>query len=281
MTQSYDLAGLHVDHVTPATSTPNGNSNHRPPLLLVHGAAHGAWCWEFWLERLPSLGWEAHALSLRNHPGSYGIDEETFRSKTRLDDYARDVGKVAGHIGVPAVVIGHSMGGITTQRFAALHTAALHTAAPHTVGGKPPAALVLLASAPPGELNHFIPEPFPADKPFFLARDQFAQRFFHNIPKERLDRALDRLVPESTAVINEILTAPGVSVRPEEITCPILVVTAGQDHSSVPKDRSLADYYGADYMDDPENGHDLMLENGWEALLVRIMDWVDSRVKAD
>ncbi len=274
MAHSYDLAGLHVDHVTPAASTPNhgpGGQNYRPPLLLVHGAAHGAWCWELWMERLPSLGWEAHALSLRNHPGSYEIDQETFRSKTRIDDYAQDVGIVAGHIGVPAVVIGHSMGGITVQRFAALHTA----------GGKPPAALVLLASAPPGEMNHFIPEPFPAGEPFFMARDQFAQRYFHDIPKERLDRALDRLVPESTAVINEILTAPGISVRPEEISCPILVVTAGKDHSSVPKDRSLADYYGADYMDDPENGHDLMLENGWEALLVRIVDWVDSRVKAD
>ena len=24
----------------------------RPPVLLVHGAYHGAWCWEHWVDRL-------------------------------------------------------------------------------------------------------------------------------------------------------------------------------------------------------------------------------------
>lgn len=71
---------------------------------------------------------------------------------------------------------------------------------------------------------------------------------------------------------------PGVSIASSRITCPVLSVTAGFDGTSVPKDGALAEYYGGEHIHDAENGHDLMLEAGWEALLERILDWVTRRV---
>ena len=45
----------------------------RPPLLFVHGVAHGAWCFaEHWLPAAAQRGYPAYAVSLRGHGGSGG-----------------------------------------------------------------------------------------------------------------------------------------------------------------------------------------------------------------
>jgi hypothetical protein len=58
----------------------------RPPLLMIHGARHPAWCWEPWLKLLSVAGWPAHALSLRGH----GASEGSVRGAS-LADYVDDV----------------------------------------------------------------------------------------------------------------------------------------------------------------------------------------------
>ncbi len=72
MASSLPVEGLHVVHAAPHRPNPA-----RPPLLLVHGATDGAWVWDNWRSVLPGRAWEAFALSLRNHPGSYPVDERT------------------------------------------------------------------------------------------------------------------------------------------------------------------------------------------------------------
>ena len=261
MSESLSLDGLHVVHA-PAPAAPRG----RPPLLLVHGAGHGAWCWELWQERLPALGWESYALSLRNHPGSRAVERETFCRRLRVEDYADDVATVARHIARPCVVVGHSMGGMVVQRFAARHGAA----------GGALAALVLLTSVGPGQLGPLRPEPLPTDEPYALSRQVAGERYFHSAHPDVRERALERLVAESPAVMNQSTVGAGVPIAPEEIACPVLVVTAEFDRSVVPRDGRIADYYGGQWMHDAQDGHDVMLEAGWAALLDRILAWADA-----
>lgn len=63
------------------------------PLLFVHGAWHGAWCWDVhFLDYFAQHGFAAHAVSLRGHGNSEG------RSKlrgTRIADYVQDVAAAA------------------------------------------------------------------------------------------------------------------------------------------------------------------------------------------
>jgi pimeloyl-ACP methyl ester carboxylesterase len=266
MSESFQVDGLHVLHVAPgAPAARKAAAPARPPLLLVHGSGHGAWCWELWLERLPALGWEAFALSLRNHPGSRTLDRETFLKRTSVEDYADDVAAVARQIGRPCAVVGHSMGGIVVQRFAARQLAA----------GGALAALVLLASVGPGQLGPIREAPMSTDVPFELAPEVAAKRYFHNTEPTVLKRALERLCPESPAVTNQYSLSPGVPIAPGEITCPLLAVTAEHDHTPVPKVRRIAEYYGGDWLHDEDDGHDVMLEAGWAALLERILAWLD------
>ena len=45
-----------------------------PSLLLVHGAANGAWVWDAWRAALKALGWEVNVLDLRGHGRSLPVD---------------------------------------------------------------------------------------------------------------------------------------------------------------------------------------------------------------
>ncbi|WP_375258232.1 alpha/beta fold hydrolase [Citreimonas sp.] len=71
--------------------------------LLVHGAAHGAWCWRDTIPALQALGHVARAIDLPGH----GADTTPLGQVT-LDRYAD---AVLDALDAPAVVVGHSMGG--------------------------------------------------------------------------------------------------------------------------------------------------------------------------
>jgi pimeloyl-ACP methyl ester carboxylesterase len=119
---------------------PESSAAQRPtPLLFVHGAWHGAWCWqEYFLPYFSRAGFAVYALSLRGHGRSAGRDRLRW---ARVNDYMRDVESIVGRLPSHPVLIGHSMGGAVVQKYLERH------AAP---GG------VLLASVPPAG----IPQPF-------------------------------------------------------------------------------------------------------------------------
>ncbi len=108
-------------------------SQPRPtPILFVHGAWHGAWCWEeHLLSYFAKHGYRVYALSLRGH----GECETPKRFRlARISDYVADVDQIAAQLDPAPVVVGHSMGGLVVQKYLEAHVA--------------PAG-VLLASAPP------------------------------------------------------------------------------------------------------------------------------------
>ena len=77
------------------------------PLLFVHGAWHGAWCWdEHFLDYFAGLGYECVAPSLRGHGGSPGGAR---MNRYRIADYVADVASVA-QSAMPAPMAGRAMG---------------------------------------------------------------------------------------------------------------------------------------------------------------------------
>jgi len=84
--------------------------------VLVHGAAHGAWCWEDVAKRLVAKGHRVIALDLPGH----GRRAPEARQAS-VGAYARAVADTMALEGVSrGVVVGHSLGGIVIPKVAEL-----------------------------------------------------------------------------------------------------------------------------------------------------------------
>ena len=88
-------------------------SSSAEPLVMLHG---GAWSWREYLSLIPSLAqaWHIYAPDFRGNgrsgwvPGSY-----------RLRDFADDNAQFLGQLKAPAVLAGHSLGGVVALMLAA------------------------------------------------------------------------------------------------------------------------------------------------------------------
>lgn len=104
-----DIAGLNI------LSKP-GRGN-KPPVILVHGAWHGAWCWQGnFLEGFAGAGHDCHAPDLRGHGDSPAVKAMRWNS---ISDYANDVQRVVEACDRPPFLVGHSMGGYIVQHIMA------------------------------------------------------------------------------------------------------------------------------------------------------------------
>jgi pimeloyl-ACP methyl ester carboxylesterase len=82
-------------------------------IVLVHGAFAGAWCWE---PVLPGLRAAGHVVEAFDLPGSG--EDTTPVVEVTLDAYAERVCQQL-HEGEPAMLVGHSMGGMVITQGAA------------------------------------------------------------------------------------------------------------------------------------------------------------------
>ena len=245
---------------------------HPVPLLFVHGAWHGAWCWaEHFLDYFASCGFASHALSLRGHGRSEGRGRLRW---TRLAEYVADLALVAARLPSPPVVAGHSLGGAVVQKFLETHEA---------VAG------VLMASVPPaGALAatwrlarrhplllakvNLTATLFPLVASPSLAREAF---FSRGLPDERVSVYAGRLQDESYLAFLDVL---GLDLpRPEAVVdVPILVLGAAEDTFFTPREvEATARAYGTRAEIFTEMAHDMMLEPGWQGVAERIVRWLE------
>jgi pimeloyl-ACP methyl ester carboxylesterase len=63
------------------------------PLLFIHGALHGAWCWDGrFLDYFAQHDYAAYAVNLRGQGNSEGLEKLRW---TRIADYVEDVANAA------------------------------------------------------------------------------------------------------------------------------------------------------------------------------------------
>ncbi len=82
--------------------------------MLVHGACHGAWCWETVAQKLSAKGHRVAVLDLPGH--GRRVSEH---AKASVLNYARAVVDAMALEGVSrGIVVGHSMGGLVIPKVA-------------------------------------------------------------------------------------------------------------------------------------------------------------------
>jgi pimeloyl-ACP methyl ester carboxylesterase len=166
--------------------------------VLVHGAFHGAWCWEPLVAELS--GTHGHAVTTFDLPG-HGEDETPVADVT-LDAYAQKICDTLAEEPEPAVLVGHSMGGVAITQAAARcpeRIARLIYVAAFLPGDGQ--SLVDLAQLPEGagdmvQENMIVEgEPPVATMPADAAREAFYGR----CSPQRASRAVERLQPQALA----------------------------------------------------------------------------------
>lgn len=243
---------------------------HSTPLLFVHGAWHGAWCWDqHFLDYFARHGFATHALSLRGHGQSEGRDR---LRRTRLADYVADVAHVASELPRPPVVIGHSMGGAVVQKYLETHAAPAGVLLASVPPSGALAAALRLARRHPVRFAkaNLTLSLFPLVATPQLAREAF---FSASLPDELVLAYAKRLRDESYLAFLDMLALN--LPRPRRIAAPMLVLGAAQDTFFHPREiDATARAYRTRAVIFPGMAHDMMLEAGWQAVAERILSWL-------
>jgi pimeloyl-ACP methyl ester carboxylesterase len=241
-------------------------------LLLVHGAWHGAWCWEdHMVPRLRAAGHEVTAVDLRHH----GAKPREGLRRARVLDYVADLDGAARALPAPLVVVGHSMGGYVTQRWLIDNRpAGAVLLAPVPVHGAGPATLRIAARHPATVAKVTATQDMaPLVRTEALVRELFLAP---DTPDEVVRRCHQRIGNESYRAYLDLLGL--VRLRPARVTTPVLVIGAEKDGIFTPPEvERTARAYGTAAVILP-GGHDLMLDRSWQAVAERIEVFVRTLV---
>ena len=240
------------------------------PLVFVHGAWHGAWCWEAnFIPFFVRAGFAVQALSLRGHGGSDG------RAGLRghaIADYVADLAGVAGGLRPAPVLIGHSMGGLVVQKYLERATAAAAVLlASVPTNGATATALRVLRRHPVqfAKINLRL-SLYPVVETPELAREHL---FSPTTPPEIVTAAHARLQDESYRAFLDMMTR---LPRPKRVHVPVRVLGAAEDGIFTPDEvQRTARAYGVTPTIYQGMGHNLMLEAGWEQVAGDILAWLD------
>jgi pimeloyl-ACP methyl ester carboxylesterase len=241
----------------------------RHPLLLVHGMNGGSWYLRSYLEAAAGAGWDAWAVNLRGHWGSRPVAD---LGRISILDYVEDVRDCLAALG-PAVVLGHSMGGLVAQKIAEEGRAR----AAVFITSAPPRGIVVLRWAVLSRMWRHAGVIF-LSRPFLPSPEDAAALIANRLPREVAERLYPQLVPESGRAARE-LALGSIGVDASRVRCPVLVV--GAEHDVITPavvQRKIATKYAATYLEAAGHAHMLMLEEGWERPFDAILAWIDRAV---
>ena len=239
------------------------------PLLFVHGAFAGAWCWsEHFLPYFAKQGFRACAVSLSGHGDSAGRERLDWLS---IADYVRDLEQAVSIVGGDPILVGHSMGGFVVQKYLE------RAAAP---------GVVLMASVPPqGLLSASITLAFSnpglfADVNSMMHRGRASLStlqhalFASPVAEDKLRAYYRQMQPESQRAMWDMTFFNLPQLRPER--CPPMLVLGAEHDILVPQSEveKAARHYGTEAEIFLDMGHVMMLEAEWQKVADRIIEWV-------
>lgn len=242
-----------------------------PPLVLVHGLGGGLWGWDNFQRHFAERGWRSYGLELPGHGDEVDPVTADKMGQYSVETYALWVSAALAQIG-PAVVIGHSMGGLVAQKLAESQ---------HQEG------YVFMASAPPWHMfrraywamwRRLLRHPWRevlaplSGRTLVLDRGLQDELVNNRVPPELRADIACRDVPDSGRASMQMVVGL-VSVDARRVTSPCLVV-GGLDDRLIPasEQRRLAEFYRCP-LQMHDRGHMLMLEPGWEDVADGILQW--------
>ncbi len=244
----------------------------RPPLLFVHGAWHGAWCWQKLMGYLAENGFTSYAFDLPGH----GARTSEAVAGLGIMDYVAEVESVIHELTlVKPILIGHSMGGLIVQKFLENNEAL---------------ASVLIAPCPAMGSSLWLPikylfhQPIEGIKTTFggntaIRNKRMCERlFFDDGPAEKIEAHFNKLCLESSRAIRQMVL-PFFKLKAARITStPIAVTAAGRDYFfEFERLRKWSEEYHYDFLPFPEATHNLLSDPHKFNFGKTIYKWLDQQ----
>ncbi len=254
-----------VSHLAQGQAKPN-------PLLFVHGAWHGAWCWQItFMPYFAACSYDTYAFSLRGHGSS---DGRRSLPVTRLADYLDDLRMILARFDKPPILIGHSTGALVIQKLLQKpnNIPAVVFLAPippfgtgglvwRTIRQRPRTALRVLLTQ---DVYYKVATPEPDGRTFFSP----------HMPVNEAEGYRRRFTRESFVAVGLDALVLDLPWCPR-IDCPVLVMGGRYDTLFTPAEiRRTARTYGTQAVIMPNMGHELMLDPGWEIVANTIDSWL-------
>ena len=230
-TQTFMVNGVAVTKYFPITPVAG-----RPPVLLVHGGAHGRWAMDYHARTFAERGSNAYTLDWLNHGDSIDLPTSQFIARGIAAIAHREIRDVVNWLGTPPVLVGHSMGGLAALVYATNY---------------PVRKLILMAPVVPAEVGAQeigitvdMTQPYPPF-PYPVAK----QLFYPTMSDYLANIWWNQLVPESPRAVWEA-TRWTVPVDLDAITTPDVLVVAAQIDQLTPVSAvsGLSSMIGAEYM---------------------------------
>ena len=242
--------------------------------VLIHGAWHGGWTWHKVADRLKALG---HCVLAPDLP-SHGEDKTPVEQVT-LARYAQRVAETLDQCSEPAVLAGHSMGGIVISQAAEQRPervrALVYVCAFLLRDGQ-----TLLQFAAPDSQALVIPNLiFSNDKSSATIRPEILREVFYaDCSEEDYQFARSRLVPQATAPLG----TPIHISEPNYGRIPRAYVECRQDRAiSLSCQRKMQAQVGCDQVFSLDCGHSPFFSAVSELVdgLVAVAQWPERRDK--
>jgi len=239
-----------------------------PPLLMVHGMFGGGWYFYDWAMFLCRKGIKVYVIK--------DLHEGEDLAKTDFYTYLKKVVRIIDKIYIceskKIIVIGHSMGGLITQKIA-------ERFGPDFIAG-----IVLVASAPPkgisamscsvakAMLKHLpalmfnLPLKIDKRSTFKLILNWFGD-------DDRKEQIFKKFVPESSRVAKQLAFSQ-IPVDEKKVSCEVLVV-AGLYDKLLPYEiqTKIGNKYDSDFLSFLK-GHMMMLEDTRNEVISSIYGWI-------
>ena len=258
------------------------------PVVFIHGLWIHSTAWQPWIELFRSAGYDPIAPGW---PGDSDSVQQTRKNAAAvadkgIDDITNAYLDVISGLPAKPIVIGHSFGGLITQKLLSGGAAAAAIAIdPGQIKGVKPLPFAQIRSGLP-----VLSKPGNRKRAVALTRKQFRYGFGNALSETESGKLFDQwAIPGPGKPLFEASAANFKKSSPAAVDTrkrdrgPLLIVAGGKDHT-VPEVVAHAAYElysgsGAvtDYHAFPDRGHSLVLDHGWREVADLALSWLASQ----
>jgi len=258
------------------------------PVLFIHGLWLHASSWDPWVQLFRDAGYEPQAPGWPGEPATVELarQDPDAVADVSIDDATEHFARIVDALPEPPVIIGHSFGGLITEKLLGQGRGAAGVAIdPAQIKGVLPLPLAQLRAGLPALSN-----PANLHRAVSLTREEFRFGFGNALSEDESDALYERWTIPSparplfqTAAANFVLHSQAAVDTGNETRGPLLLISGTADHTvpDVVTRSTLKQYRDSSAVTELKQfegrGHSLTVDNGWKEVADTVVQWLKAQ----